>query len=108
MIYQPIAIYDRDSIAERCLALIEKHAPRFMRCGGGSLPRDQQRMQKENRLRPEQKARIIELGRAGLLTGTEIAREVGATQSSTHKLLRKHGLTVPDGRECRLMNLARQ
>lgn len=108
MIYRPIAIYDRDSIEERCVALIARCAPRFMLIGGGALSADHKGSQVANRLRPEQKARILELGREGKLNGTQIARACGATQSSTHKWLRKHGIAPPDGRESRLMEVARQ
>jgi hypothetical protein len=107
MIYQPIAIYDRDSIAERCLALIEKHAPRMMLIGGGPLEQSQA-TRIYHRLTPEKRAEVIELCRDGKLTGTQIARETGSTQSAVFKIALKHGFKLPDGRLPRLMELARR
>jgi len=80
------------------LDLIERCAPKLMRAGGGPLIEEQSQGGPRIRHTPEQVARILELGREQKLTATQIAREVGSTQSATHKILEKHGIRAPDGR----------
>jgi hypothetical protein len=90
--------------------MIERHCPRLMRQGGGALSRDcalrtrsdgstqWDDMGRWRRVTPEQRAHIIGLGRAGLMTRRQIREATGATQSSVYKILDAEGITVPDGR----------
>ena len=95
-------LYSDDSPAARMLDLIARHAPRLMRCGGGSLPREQMDHVTRARTSPELVACIVALGREGRLNVTQIAREVSSTQSVAFKILARHGLRAPDGRAGRI------
>ena len=107
---ESIASIDREeSFAERIGALMERHCPRLMRCGGGALvterPNSVGSRPYSSGVRattPEQDKEILRLGVENRLTATEIAIAVGTTQSITHKRLRDARMTAPDGRKpCR-------
>jgi hypothetical protein len=92
-------LFNEESAASRCLGLIERHCAKFMVTGGGSLSPDRKPYVKRgNEMTSEKKARCLELGREGKLTGTEIARAVELPQSSVQMVLSKAGIKVPDGR----------
>jgi hypothetical protein len=105
-----IATFADESAATRIMRMIERHCPRLMRTGGGALSRDcalrtrsdgstqWDDMGRWRRVTPEQRAHIIGLGRAGLMTRRQIREATGATQSSVYKILDAEGITVPDGR----------
>lgn len=100
-----ISTFADESPATRIMRLVERHCPRLMRTGGGALsadctPRGSQFGDTGAWLRvtPEQRAHILALGRAGLMTRRQIREATGATQSSVYKILDAEGITVPDGR----------
>ena len=85
-----------DSPARRCLDLIERYAPRFMRCGGGHLAEE---CPDRKPMTAEEQAEIVALGSAGELTATQIGARFGYSQSRIRKFLdRHHGIRCPDGR----------
>lgn len=63
---------DGESSIQRCLRLIETHAPRFMKIGGGYLRQERER----KTIGAEAKRRIVELRLQGMSV-SEIARTVG-------------------------------
>jgi hypothetical protein len=83
-------LYNDESTASRVLDLIARCAPRLMRCGGGPLTQEPEH--KRWRHTPEERARILELGRLGTLSPTQIAKHVGSTQAAVRKMLLKHGI----------------
>ncbi len=93
-----IATFADESAATRIMRMIERHCPRLMRQGGGALSRETMDCATRIRTKPELVARIVALGSQQRLNVTEIAREVGSTQSVVFKILAKHGLRAPDGR----------
>lgn len=95
-------LYTDESPAARMLDMIARCAPRLMRCGGGALSSEESHGGTRSRHTPEQIARIVALGREQRLNATQIAREVGSTQSATQKILEKHGIRAPDGRSGRV------
>lgn len=92
---------DGESSIQRCMRLIETHAPRFMKIGGGSISgQDGQIMRKKPRkTTPEERAQILEMARSGKYHQCAIARAVGVSQSSVWHILRRYNLTCPDARK---------
>lgn len=85
-----------ESPAMVMLSIIERCAPMFLRMGGGGIT---QEPRERRMMTPEQKAKALELAKAGQLTGTQIAQQIGSTQASVFKLAKKAGISLPDGRE---------
>jgi len=95
-------LFREESDGSRILDLVARHCPRLMRCGGGALSSEEAHGGTRSRHTPEQIARIVALGREQKLNATQIAKEVGSTQSATQKILEKHGVRAPDGRAMRV------
>lgn len=96
-----------DTVAYRCLRMIEIHAPRLMRIGGGPISaevtyKDGVRAPK-NVSTLEQRAQVAELIKRGDLTPTEIARKVGVYSQLVHRMSRRMGVRLPDGRDVKRM-----
>lgn len=105
---QPVrTIFDHDTAAYRCLRLIERHAPRFMRIGGGALP--QETYTRDGMKRPmristvEQREQVKELIQRADMTPTEIARKVGVYSQLVHRMARRMKVKLPDGRDVNRM-----
>jgi DNA invertase Pin-like site-specific DNA recombinase len=81
---------ETESTASRCLALIERHAARFMRIGGGSLScSDTQVARKPKVDTPREKVTAIyALIAEGKLSTMQIARTVGVSYSVVHRRLK--------------------
>lgn len=92
---------DNESPVSRMIRMIEVHAPRLMRTGGGSIcGSDRQITRKPSApITPRQRARIIKLAQTGQHHQTAIARIVGVSQSSVWHLLKRVGIKVPDARK---------
>lgn len=91
-------LYTEDSLSVQMLSLIERHAPRLMKAGGGALSREQSQITHRPKMTGEQKDTVLRLARTGRYNGTEIAGMVGTTQSAVCKFLQKQGVEVRDGR----------
>lgn len=75
------------NLLENCIGLIERHAPRLMREGGGSLGGDKEMFI----VTPAHVAEIIKLYHLGLKT-TQIAEKIGCSKPTVSKYLRANGL----------------
>lgn len=89
-----IPVSYEESAVSRMLKLIERHAPRLMREGGGALRGEAVAPRK---LTEDQRAKIMGLGRAGKMTALEIAHAVGCRQAAAWQALHRAGITVPLG-----------
>jgi hypothetical protein len=83
------------STAARCVGLIERYAPHFMRSGGGALRVDC--LRSGRRLTPHQRGMIMKLA-SRRMSQAEIAKSVGCTAPAVCKLLRKAGVRRTDMR----------
>jgi transposase-like protein len=101
-------LFADDSTASRCLGLIERHAARMMRTGGGGIAREAASQIHTYRITADKKARALELSTTGLYSATEIAAMVGSTQSTISKFLRKAGASLRDGRAPRKPTFSRK
>lgn len=100
-----------DSTASRILSLIERHAPRLMRAGGGALSqecggkpmaeKDHGNMRLRRSIAAERRQRIVELARSGCVSRKEIQFATGAAQSVVHKTLKAAGVDIRDARSGR-------
>lgn len=92
---------DNESPASRMLRMIENHAPRLMRTGGGAICGSDYIITRKpgKPITPKQRARIIKLAQTGQHYQTSIARIVGVSQSSVWHLLKRVGIKVPDARK---------
>ena len=92
---------DNESPVSRMIRMIEVHAPRLMRTGGGAIcGSDYQITRKRGvRITDEKRAKIVELARTGQHHQCRIARIVGVSQSSVWHLLHRLGIKVPDARK---------
>lgn len=81
---------DNESIASRCLALIERHAPYMMKVGGGSLSVGDTQLNRKPKVNtPREKVlAIYRLIREGKLTTQQIAQTVGVSYSVVHRRLK--------------------
>jgi transposase len=86
---------------QNCIGLIERHAARMMRVGGGSVCGEDYQINRRRgkRMTAKQKARVVDLAKTGQYYQTAIARVVGVTQSSVWHLLHRLGLKCPDARK---------
>lgn len=93
-----------ESFEQRIGGWLEAGCLRLMRAGGGPLSQEhpeRQRTELGRRVRlttPEQDAEILRFGRAGKLTGTQIAHAVGVRPNLVRNRLVAAGIRVPDGR----------
>jgi len=93
---------DYDTTAARCLRLIERHAPRLMRVGGGSIAGEG--AYRGNPQGPklistlEQRQQVTQLIQQGSLTASEIAARVGVYNQLVHRMAKRAGVRLPDGR----------
>jgi hypothetical protein len=72
---------------QNCISLIERHAPRLMKEGGGAIEGDKnQFVVKSNHV-----ARMIELYSRGIKS-TEISRIIGCSKPTVTKYLRMNGM----------------
>jgi hypothetical protein len=84
--------YDtHDSTFANCLGLIERHANRFLRIGGGNGAHKEQ-LHIRRKVSDAEKSRILELGRAGLLRPIDIASAVGCSDTTVWRLLKAAGI----------------
>lgn len=74
-----------DHTVRRCVELIERHAPRLMRAGGGALA--QENPSSGRRMPQEVRARIRALHRSGRRV-VEIAAETGRSRFAVWRVLR--------------------
>ena len=81
-----------ESSAARCLSLIERHATRMMKMGGGRLVKDHPNMQ--HPLTEEGRAQIIALA-ATADTVSAIASATGWSGATVRKVLNYAGLPTP-------------
>jgi hypothetical protein len=105
---QPVrTLLDHDTVAYRCLRLIERYAPLYMKIGGGAITGEG--FAKDGSRRPknistmEQRTQVAELIKRGDLTPTEIARKVGVYSQLVHRMARRMGVRLPDGRDVNRM-----
>lgn len=84
-----ISTLHEDSTTEsRCLALVAKYAPIFMRCGGGAL--DEREYLAFKPVSEAEKARIVTLARENPdIKPEEIARRVRRSGAAVRRVLRK-------------------
>lgn len=88
-----------NTTAGRCLSLVERHAARLMREGGGTLPREQVHREHAPRMSAEIREKAIEMIIEGKLGGTEIATALGVLPRQIFKLAAKHAVRLPDNRK---------
>ena len=79
-------MYNINSL-DNCLSLIERHAPRLLREGGGSLIGDKEMFT----VQPEHVAKILELYHRGVKS-RHIAQEIGCSVPTVSKYLRMNGI----------------
>ena len=99
-----IATFYDESPATRIMRLVERHCPRLMREGGGSLRRECEtsiRVYRNNwkRVTKEERALILALGREGMPRKQICAEAKGVSQTSVYRILESAGVTVWDGRD---------
>ena len=88
-----------NTTASRCLSLVERHAARLMREGGGTLPREQMHRSHAPRMSAEIRDRALEMILANKLEGTDIAKVLGVVPRQIFKLAAKHAVKLPDNRK---------
>lgn len=88
-----------NTTASRCLSLVERHAARLMREGGGTLPREQVHRSHAPRMSAEIREKALEMILAGKLGGTDIAKVLGVVPRQIFKLAAKHAVKLPDNRK---------
>lgn len=85
-----------ETTAARCLGLIERNAAKFMRSGGGfGLSRGRAQAPA---ITMEQRNQMLALARDGKMCVTDIARQVGVSQSAAFRIVEQAGIKTPDGR----------
>lgn len=89
---------NNETTAARCLSLVERHAPRLMRAGGGTLQQEQHHRSHAPRMSAEVREKALEMILAGKLGGTEIASVLGVVSRQIFKLAAKHAVRLPDKR----------
>lgn len=95
-------LFDYESAGARMLRLIEIHAPRLMRIGGGALSGEG--YFRGNTKRPklvssiDQRKEVAGLIQEGRLTASEIAVKVGVYNQLVHRMAKRAGVKLPDGR----------
>jgi len=87
-----------NTTAGRCLSLIERHAARLMRAGGGTLQQEQHHRSHAPRMSAEIRERALEMILEGKLGGTEIAAVLQVLPRQIFKLAAKHAVRLPDKR----------
>lgn len=104
-----VSTFEDESAATRIMRLIERHAPRLMKQGGGALVRDYdnctrsdgativRERSKWRRLTPEQREHILALGRNGA-PRVQIVEETGICASTIYRILAEEGIKIVDGR----------
>lgn len=83
-----------------CEKMIRRVCPGLMKAGGGPLIKDNDNCRPFT-LRASTVAKrkdIIELGKTGLYSATDIARLVSKCRADVSSVLRREGIVVPDGR----------
>lgn len=80
-----------DTVAARCLALVERYAPALMKAGGGGL--EQARPLAGRRLSWHARQRIVTYRKNGKPV-TEIAEICGVSQATVSKICRKAGIAT--------------
>ena len=89
---------NNETTAARCLSLVERHAARLMREGGGTLQQEQHHSSHAPRMSAEVRERALEMILAGKLGGTEIAAVLQVVPRQIFKLAAKHAVKLPDKR----------
>lgn len=77
-----------DSPIANLLAMVERCAPKMMRCGGGSLEQNTNH-RKAGSVTPEMKQRIVEMARSGA-KWRDIADAVGVSQGYAWKVAHRN------------------
>jgi hypothetical protein len=90
---------NNETTAGRCLSLVERHAARLMREGGGTLQQEQHHRSHAPRMSAEIRNRALEMILEGKLGGTEIARILEVVPRQIFKLAEKHAVKLPDNRK---------
>lgn len=72
---------------QNCISLIERHAPRLMKEGGGSIEGDKNQLVVEK----HHIESMISMYSSGLRS-TEISRVIGCSKPTVTKYLRMHGM----------------
>jgi len=93
---------DNESPIRRMINLIETHAPRLMKTGGGlGVVSEQKRTKPARATTPEERRMVLSMAKTGLYNKSEIARTVGLSQSATWHILENAGLRLrtKDGRK---------
>ena len=88
----------------RMIKLIERHAPRFMRCGGGAVGgngMEKERIRKV-RITDRQRVDILALARTGEYSPLQIERLVDVPAYAVARLCRKHGVRAKGMKACAL------
>ena len=88
-----------DTTAGRCLSLVERHAARLMREGGGTLSREQMHRSHAPRMSAEIREKALEMILANKVGGTDIAKVLGVVPRQIFKLAAKHAVRLPDNRK---------
>jgi hypothetical protein len=89
---------NNETTAARCLSLVERHAARLMREGGGTLQQEQHHRSHAPRMSAEVRERALEMILGGKLGGTEIAAVLQVVPRQIFKLAAKHAVKLPDKR----------
>ncbi len=85
-----VTLYDSDSTEMRCMRLIERHAPRLMREGGGALSREVDGGERKV-VTWRARSRILTLRRDGY-SPTEIGEAVGFSEMTIYRVCHKAGV----------------
>ena len=88
-----------NTTAARCLSLVERHAARLMREGGGNLQQEQHHRSHAPRMSAEVRERALEMILECKLGGTEIAAVLQVLPRQIFKLAAKHAVRLPDKRQ---------
>lgn len=81
---------DDESPMQRIISMIEIHAPRLMRTGGGSLRGETKEYMARSRVTAEQGRRMVELERQGV-PQWQIALDVKCSAPTVSKWLKRNG-----------------
>lgn len=87
-----MSFYDQESQAAALLSLVERHAPRLMRCGGGGLPQEMSEMSRP--LTEADRRRIVKLAETAPSIPA-ISRAVRWSDATVRNCLHEAGVPTP-------------